>query len=118
LFLFEKLKKLFIKIGGKGLLSILRLIKSKSANIKSGKIGLYYKGGFDKNMTRSEAYLILGLSRYASASEIKARHKSLMILNHPDRGKIILNNLKGGSTYISTKINMAKDKIIHDAPDK
>ncbi len=53
-----------------------------------GKIGLYYKGGFESNMSKREAYLILGLTRTASASEIKEKHRKLMTLNHPDSGKI------------------------------
>ena len=56
-------------------------------NIKTGKIGLYYKGGFECPMSKREAYLILGVSRSATASEIKERHKKMMMLNHPDSGK-------------------------------
>jgi DnaJ family protein C protein 19 len=56
-------------------------------NIKTGKIGLYYKGGFESTMSKREAYLILGCGRTATGSEIKERHKRLMLLNHPDSGK-------------------------------
>ncbi len=56
-------------------------------NIKTGKIGLYYKGGFESSMSKREAYLILGVSHTATGSEIKERHKKMMLLNHPDSGK-------------------------------
>jgi hypothetical protein len=79
--------KIFIKfVAGKSLLNLARIIKSKRSVIKSAKVGLYYKGGFDSKMTKREAYLILGVRTTASASEIKDRHKRLMILNHPDSG--------------------------------
>jgi DnaJ-domain-containing protein 1 len=72
---------------------MIRVLKSKRMNIKTGKIGLYYKGGFESPMSKREAYLILGVSRTASASEIKERHKKMMMLNHPDSG-ININKLK------------------------
>ena len=65
---------------------MIRLIKSKKLNIKTGRIGLYYRGGFDGRMTKREAYLILGVRETATASEIKERHKKMMLLNHPDSG--------------------------------
>jgi len=85
-------------------------------NIKTGKIGLYYKGGFESSMSKREAYLILGCSRSSTASEIKERHKRLMLLNHPDSGNIELNFL-GGSTFIASKINAAKELVIMDAQE-
>lgn len=60
----------------------------------------YYKGGFDAKMSRREAALILGVSPSANKVKIKDAHKKIMLLNHPDRG---------GSPYMASKINEAKD---------
>lgn len=60
----------------------------------------YYKGGFDPKMNRREAALILGVSPTASKTKVKDAFKKVMSANHPDRG---------GSPYIASKINEAKD---------
>ena len=63
----------------------------------------YYEGGFEDTMTRREAALILGVRESADAKRIKAQHKKILILNHPDRG---------GSTYIAAKVNEAKELLL------
>ncbi|GAB7346424.1 hypothetical protein MBLNU457_5121t1 [Dothideomycetes sp. NU457] len=61
----------------------------------------FYKGGFEPKMTRREAALILETSERGLTKElIRKRHRALMLLNHPDRG---------GSPYLATKVNEAKE---------
>lgn len=63
----------------------------------------YYAGGFEDKMTRREAAQILGIRESADAKRIKAAHRKILIANHPD---------KGGSPYMATKINEAKEMLI------
>lgn len=60
-------------------------------------------GGGQGSMSREEAYDILGLGAGASDEDIKTAHHELMSKIHPD---------KGGSTYLATKINQAKDFLL------
>ncbi len=54
-------------------------------------------------MNRDEAYRILGLEAGADEAEIKAAHHRLIAGLHPDRG---------GSAYLSAKINQARDVLL------
>ena len=65
--------------------------------------GKYYEGGFEDTMTKREAALILGVRESSSAQRIKEAHRKLLILNHPDTG---------GSTFLSGKINEAKELLL------
>ncbi|KAI8339753.1 nucleophile aminohydrolase [Chlamydoabsidia padenii] len=68
---------------------------------KTPRMSKYYKGGFDDKMNKREATLILGLREsQANKVKIKEAHRKIMLLNHPDRG---------GSPYLATKINEAKE---------
>ena len=63
----------------------------------------YYEGGFEDKMTKREAALILGVRESSTPKRIKEAHRKLLILNHPDTG---------GSTYISGKVNEAKELLL------
>ncbi|VVT53689.1 uncharacterized protein SAPINGB_P003700 [Magnusiomyces paraingens] len=61
----------------------------------------FFTGGFEPKMNAKEALQILGLRESTlTKSKLKDSHRRIMLLNHPD---------KGGSPFLATKINEAKD---------
>lgn len=63
----------------------------------------FYDGGFEDKMTKREAALILGVRESATPERVKDAHRRIMQINHPD---------KGGSAYLTAKVNEAKDLLL------
>ncbi|KAI8913274.1 putative mitochondrial DnaJ chaperone [Gorgonomyces haynaldii] len=62
----------------------------------------YLRGGFESPMSKREAAQILGLTDAITKDKLKKQHRTIMLMNHPDRG---------GSPYLATKINEAKELL-------
>ncbi|KAJ8143510.1 hypothetical protein OY671_003359 [Metschnikowia pulcherrima] len=87
---------------GLGALSVVYFasgfVKSKQPGI-NGKA--FIKGTFGAKMSAKEALQILNLKESTlSKAKLKEQHRKLMMANHPD---------KGGSSFLATKVNEAKD---------
>jgi len=54
-------------------------------------------------MTREEALAVLGLRAGASEDDIRAAHKRLMRMAHPDNG---------GSDWLASRLNQARDTLV------
>ncbi|CAA3010651.1 Hypothetical predicted protein [Olea europaea subsp. europaea] len=63
----------------------------------------FYEGGIQPKMTRREAALILGVRESIHVDKIREAHRRVMVANHPD---------PGGSHYLASKINEAKDMLL------
>ncbi len=67
----------------------------------AGQAGHAPRGSGD--MTADEAYAILGLAPGADEAQIRAAHHRLMMQLHPDHG---------GTDYLATQINRARDVLL------
>ena len=102
---------IFYAVVGLTLLSLPRIARSYRLAALKRQAGMSfdstrakaYMGPFENAMTLREATLILGVRESAGKDKILAAHKRLMLLNHPDNG---------GSTYIASKVNQAKEVIL------
>ncbi|KAK4794343.1 hypothetical protein SAY86_012337 [Trapa natans] len=66
------------------------------------RMSRFHLGGFQPVMTRREAALVLDIKENAAMDKIKEAHRRVMVANHPDTG---------GSHYLASKINEAKDLL-------
>ncbi|MEE6508712.1 hypothetical protein FKM82_022583 [Ascaphus truei] len=71
-----------------------QVITENAKKFPASSLSYYYKGGFDQKMSRREASIILGVSSSAGKPKIRAAHRKIMILNHPDKGKMALGSYK------------------------
>ncbi|GFY93347.1 chaperone DnaJ-domain superfamily protein [Actinidia rufa] len=67
------------------------------------RIRRFYEGGFQPAMTKREAALILGVRESTPIDKIREAHRRVMVANHPDAG---------GSHYLASKVNEAKDIMV------
>jgi hypothetical protein len=72
--------------------------------MRGEQAGASRPGGASADMSVEEACAILGLTPDADAAAIKAAHHRLMKQLHPDHG---------GTDYLATKINRARDVLLH-----
>ena len=71
----------------------------RSASSQGKRAGPVPPGG---SMTPEEALAVLGLKSNASKDDIRSAHRRLMKQYHPDHG---------GSDYLASKINQAKETL-------
>ena len=84
---------------------VLGVVYFASGFVKSKQPGLngkaFVRGAFGTKMSAKEALQILNLKESTlSKAKLKEQHRKLMMANHPD---------KGGSSFLATKVNEAKD---------
>ena len=93
-----------VSFGGRAIIRRARINKINAQDLFGNTRRVErYKQAFEDPMTRREAALILGVDVSAREEEVQQAYKTLIILNHPDRG---------GSGYMAMKINQAKDLML------
>ena len=59
--------------------------------------------GSGARMSRAEAFDVLGLEEGASADDVEAAYKNLIVKNHPDQG---------GTDWLAARLNEARDVLL------
>lgn len=98
----------FVAVGVGALVARQALRTARKMNVKIPEFQLSQfqrLDGFGADMSKSEALRILNLKQYQinNMDAVREHHRKLLLANHPDRG---------GSTFIATKINEAKDILM------
>jgi len=94
---------------GAGAIAIRQVLRTaRRMNIKMPSIDpsqFQRLDGFSAEMSKTEALKILNLKPYQAnnTDAIRDIHRKLLLANHPDRG---------GSTFIASKINEAKEVLL------
>tara|TARA_Y100001968_G_scaffold308947_1_gene328295 strand:- start:1411 stop:1872 length:462 start_codon:yes stop_codon:yes gene_type:complete len=104
---------IFLAVTGKAIFAILpialavlpSILASRNPANQKENVGYSNADNIESHsqMTKDEAYEILGLEYGATKSEIKYAHRELLKKIHPDHG---------GSKYLAAQINKAKDILI------
>eukprot|EP01091_Cochliopodium_minus_P002930 TRINITY_DN12765_c0_g1_i1.p1 TRINITY_DN12765_c0_g1~~TRINITY_DN12765_c0_g1_i1.p1 ORF type:complete len:118 (+),score=28.17 TRINITY_DN12765_c0_g1_i1:42-395(+) len=94
-----------VSFAGRIAYKAIQKINMEGSKMGWRKLMLKYPGGFDEVMSKAEASKILNIGKNSTEEEIKIAHRKMMKLNHPD---------KGGSQYISVKINEAKSVLLEN----
>ncbi|WOH00952.1 hypothetical protein DCAR_0520329 [Daucus carota subsp. sativus] len=89
-----------VAYAGKYSIQAWNAFKARPATVRLRK---FYEGGFQPTMTRREASLILGVRESTAMEKVREAHRRVMVANHPDAG---------GSHYLASKINEAKDMML------
>jgi hypothetical protein len=74
----------------------------------------HLQGGFQAQMTRREALLILGVREHAKEEVVKDAHRKIMIANHPDAG----NHLEADNHFLvvyDLSVMFSFDVLLHCA---
>lgn len=63
-----------------------------------------------------EAAALLGVERHAPAAEVRAAHRRLARLHHPDKQQGVSEEERAAAQELMQRINAAKDVLLGEAP--